>query len=364
MKYENKVILHIDDDEANRYAVRRILERSGFSIIEADTGLSGIDQADLHSPDLIVLDIKLPDISGFEVCKRIKANPLTRSIPVLQTSASFVKSEHKVTGLESGADGYLAQPIEAAVLVATVNSLLRIREAEQIATRATRSRDQMLAIVSHDLRNPLSFILLQTKLMEKQLKTGKISQDQLVEKIQKINSSCIRMNRLIQDLLDANSIEENKLSVQFEPVNATVILQDAFQNFSEMSALSQINMRIHLPKEEVLVRADKDRLNQAVTNILSNSLKFTPAGGSIDLRLIDETENVVFVIEDTGSGIEKEHLPHVTDRYWKGSADRKGSFGLGLSIVKGIVQAHHGKLTIDSEVNVGTKTQISLPKAQ
>lgn len=364
MNNEHKVILHIDDDEANRYAVRRILEKSGFSIIDAETGYEGIDQALLHLPDLIVLDIKLPDISGFDVCKRIKANPLTRSIPVLQTSASFVKSEHKVTGLESGADGYLAQPIEAAVLVATVNSLLRIREAEQVATRATRSRDQMLAIVSHDLRNPLSFILLQTKLMEKQLKSGKISQDQLVEKIQKINGSCIRMNRLIQDLLDANSIEENKLSVTFEQVNATAILQEAFQNFTEMSALAQVNMRIHLPDHDVTILADKDRMNQAITNILSNSLKFTPPGGSIDLRLIDDKEHVIFVIEDTGCGIEKEHLPHVTDRYWKGASEKKGSFGLGLSIVKGIVQAHHGIFTIDSEINVGTKIQIQFPKAQ
>lgn len=108
------VILHIDDDEANRYAVKLILERAGYEVVEAETGQQGLTKAQ-QLPDLIILDIRLPDINGFEVCRCIKSDPKLARISVLQTSATFTSSENKVEGLESGADGYLAQPIEAPV---------------------------------------------------------------------------------------------------------------------------------------------------------------------------------------------------------------------------------------------------------
>ncbi|HLO51429.1 MAG TPA: PAS domain S-box protein, partial [Kamptonema sp.] len=127
------IILHIDDNEANRYVVTRMLRNAGFDVKQATTGETGVQIALEQQPDLIVLDVQLPDINGFEVCRRLKANPATTFIPVLHLSASFVKSEDKVQGLDSGADGYLAQPVEAIELVATVNALLRTTQAEEAA---------------------------------------------------------------------------------------------------------------------------------------------------------------------------------------------------------------------------------------
>src|SRR5215207_8922643 len=122
-------ILHIEDDPANRYATGRILQREGFRVREAATGAEGLRLL-REEPDLVILDVKLPDLSGFEVCRRIKADPRTRSIPVLHLSAVLVATQHKVEGLESGADGYLVHPVEPLELVATVRALLRVREAE------------------------------------------------------------------------------------------------------------------------------------------------------------------------------------------------------------------------------------------
>ncbi|HEY9633887.1 MAG TPA: response regulator [Coleofasciculaceae cyanobacterium] len=126
-------ILHVDDNEANRYAVNRMLRHAGFNVVEAATGEAALQAVDQAKPDLIILDVQLPDINGFEVCHRIKANPATAFIPVLHLSASFVGSRDKAYGLDSGADGYLAQPVEPIELIATVNSLLRIRRAEESA---------------------------------------------------------------------------------------------------------------------------------------------------------------------------------------------------------------------------------------
>ncbi|HEY9881335.1 MAG TPA: response regulator, partial [Leptolyngbyaceae cyanobacterium] len=126
-------ILHVDDNEANRYAVHRMLRRVGFNVIEAATGEAALELVAQAKPDLIILDVKLPDLNGFEVCRRLKANPATAFIPVLHLSASFVESRDKAQGLDSGADGYLAQPVEPIELIATVRALLRIRQAEESA---------------------------------------------------------------------------------------------------------------------------------------------------------------------------------------------------------------------------------------
>lgn len=127
------IILHIDDNEANRYVVTRILQNAGFTVVEAATGTAGLKAVAEHQPALVILDVKLPDISGFEVCRQIKANPETAFIPVLHLSASFILSQDKAEGLDSGADAYLAQPVEPIELLATVRSLLRIRRAEEAA---------------------------------------------------------------------------------------------------------------------------------------------------------------------------------------------------------------------------------------
>ena len=131
-------ILHVDDNAANRYIVTRMLQNAGFDVQQAASGKAGLQLALESQPDLIVLDVQLPDLNGFEVCRQIKTNPATAFIPVLHLSASFVKSEDKVQGLDSGADGYLAQPVEPIELVATVNALLRTRKAEEAARLLAR----------------------------------------------------------------------------------------------------------------------------------------------------------------------------------------------------------------------------------
>ncbi|MBE9103759.1 response regulator [Nostoc cf. edaphicum LEGE 07299] len=131
-------ILHVDDNEANRYVVTRILQNAGFSVVEAATGTTGLEAVANFQPDLIILDVQLPDINGFEVCRQIKANPETAFIPVLHLSASFVQSQDKAEGLDSGADAYLVQPVEPIELLATLRSLLRIRRAEEAALSSAR----------------------------------------------------------------------------------------------------------------------------------------------------------------------------------------------------------------------------------
>jgi PAS domain S-box-containing protein len=138
MSESRVTILHVDDNEANRYVVTRILQNAGFTVVEAATGTAGLKAVAQHQPALVILDVKLPDLNGFEVCRQIKANSETAFIPVLHLSASFVQTQDKAEGLDSGADAYLAQPVEPIELIATVRSLLRIRRAEEAALSSAR----------------------------------------------------------------------------------------------------------------------------------------------------------------------------------------------------------------------------------
>ncbi|MBD2036028.1 response regulator [Leptolyngbya sp. FACHB-321] len=131
-------VLHVDDSEANRYVVARILRNGGFTVVEAATGAAGLAAIAAHQPALVILDVKLPDLNGFEVCRQIKSNPDSEFLPVLHLSASFVQSQDKAEGLDSGADAYLVQPVEPIELLATVRSLLRIRRAEETALASAR----------------------------------------------------------------------------------------------------------------------------------------------------------------------------------------------------------------------------------
>ncbi|MCU1256187.1 MAG: histidine kinase,histidine kinase,PAS proteinResponse regulator receiver domain, partial [Candidatus Angelobacter sp.] len=134
---ETSRVLLVDDMEQNRYVLSRILARAGLEVEQCSTGREALERVK-DCPDLVILDVKLPDLSGYEVCRRIKTDPATRSVPVLQISASFVSNESKVQALEGGADGYLTHPIDATVLVATVKSLLRLKQAELISRQSAQ----------------------------------------------------------------------------------------------------------------------------------------------------------------------------------------------------------------------------------
>lgn len=355
-------ILHIDDDESNRYAVRNILERTGFEVIEADTGKKGLELAETQ-PDLIILDIRLPDINGYEVCRVIKSRPHLGSIPILQTSATFVSSEDKVEGLESGADGYLSQPLDNAVLVATVRSLLRIRTAEKAAQRSKHIQEDVLAVVSHDLRNPLSVVMLQANLLAKEFERDEKAAANFMPKLLKITQSCQRMNKLIEDLLLVTNLEEGKLHVNKTAVSVNELLNDVIASFEDIAAQKQVRLVLNFDyKKEHVIQADRDRIFQVFGNLISNALRFTPPEGKIEVGMEENPTSYLFHVKDTGAGIPASNLTHIFDRYWQGHKDRNTGVGLGLSIVKGIIDTHDGSVWVESEIGQGASFYFLLPR--
>jgi signal transduction histidine kinase len=244
---------------------------------------------------------------------------------------------------------------------------LRLREEESArlareAQEATRARDTMLAIVSHDLRNPLNAVLLSASFL---LDVGieRAGLELLEKQLGVIKRSTQMANRLIEDLLDVARIEAGRLSIEPDAQDARVLVSEAYEALRLSAEEKSIQLEHQVPDEIPPTRVDRDRVIQVLCNLGANAIKFTPRGGRVILRAEPAEGEVRFSVSDTGSGVPAEQLEHIFDRYWQANrADRRG-VGLGLAIVKGIVEAHGGKVWVESEVGVGTTCYFTVSTA-
>ncbi|MCU1230677.1 MAG: sensor histidine kinase [Acidobacteria bacterium] len=224
--------------------------------------------------------------------------------------------------------------------------------------QAVRAREEVLAIVSHDLRNPLNAITLAASL----LRGSSDIPDEDREQLEIISLSANRMSRLIQDLLDVTRLEGGKkLPIEPARVDVEPLLHEAHELFKVQAAASGIKLE-HEAENVPPVRADLHRVMQVFSNLIGNAMKFTPAGGTITIRARATNGDVLFTVSDTGSGIPHEHLGDIFNPYWQAKRTERLGAGLGLSITKGIVEAHGGRIDVDSTPNVGTTFSFTLPR--
>lgn len=232
----------------------------------------------------------------------------------------------------------------------------RLYRAEQ---RATRARDEVLQIVAHDLRNPLSAIGLQVQ----SLWRHRMDPDRLKGPVERIRASCARMDQLIQDLLDVTRLEAGALSITLAPLQPEQVLDEVMEAQQPLAAAAGIDLRRDALAGLPAVRADPFRLRQVFENLIGNALKFTPSGGSVTVGATALEGAVEFRVVDTGAGMPAEHLAHLFDRFWQADrADRRGA-GLGLAIVRGIVEAHGGHVRVDSALGRGTTFFFTIPSS-
>jgi signal transduction histidine kinase len=234
--------------------------------------------------------------------------------------------------------------------------LARERAAREEAEAAVRSREDMLAIVSHDLRNPLGTISMMLSLIEATLADERSRTQAGI-----IRRALANMTRLIQDLLDVNGIATGKLVVHRNPVEVRSLLEDCRQSLGPLAA--QRNQAFDVAASDCgEVMADRDRVAQVLSNLVGNAAKFTPEGGRITVSAEAAGREVRFRVGDTGPGIEVRDLPHIFDRFWQARRVRRGGVGLGLAISKGIVEAHGGRIWARSAPGVGSDFYFTLPR--
>jgi signal transduction histidine kinase len=238
-------------------------------------------------------------------------------------------------------------------------ALERERDARRQAEAAVRARDDILSIVSHDLRNPLGTIAMATALLELD-----IGPERRRAQVEVVRRSVKRMERLIQDLLDVDQIESGRLRVSPAPVDAATLLDEAKPGMQLLASEKGLAIDFERTDEPLTVRADAARVGQVIANLVGNAVKFTPAGGRVVVRLARAGETARFCVSDTGPGIAQSDLPHLFDRFWQArDRPRRGGVGLGLAIAKGIVEAHGGRIEVESEPGAGSTFCFTIPLA-
>ncbi len=255
---------------------------------------------------------------------------------------------------------YRPEDIELATeLVTRAAWALESAQLYERATRATTAREDILAVVAHDLRNPLATVLMASSI----LKESELGKDNLLM-VDRISRAGARMEKLVQDLLDWSAIESGRLAVERTKVAVGTVIDDVLDLFAV--SVRDARVEVDRPSDETIELAcDPSRTNQVFSNLVGNAVKFAPAGTAIRVTTELEPTFVRFVIEDRGPGIAAEHLPHIFERYWQvegGTAQRRG-VGLGLAITKGIVSAQGGTIDVTSELGKGSRFSFTVPRA-
>ncbi|PCC70242.1 PAS domain S-box-containing protein [Nannocystis exedens] len=233
------------------------------------------------------------------------------------------------------------------------------RELRAQAERATRQRDETLAIVAHDLRNFISTILLCVARLER----PKLPEDERARRVGAIQRAAEATEHLIRDLLDASRIESGTLAIERSRVDFAALFRAAVELMQPRAAELGISLDYAVADDDVEVSGDRRRLMQVLLNLLDNALKCTPPSGRVSLRARRSGGGVEIAVEDTGRGIEAEALPHIFDRYWQAKRASRAGAGLGLTITKGIVEAHGGRIWVESTPGRGTTLRFTVPAA-
>ena len=365
----NGTILIVDDIPTNLEVLSNVLENVGYKVLVALDGESAIEQIDYARPDIILLDVMMPGIDGFETCRRLKVNPQTEAIPVIfMTALSDVVD--KVRGFEVGAADYITKPLQHEEVVARVGAHLTLyRQKQEIADLREQDRtyyeklsalkDDLLSTASHDLKNPLAGMMSAIYLLRKHL----AGDEKALSYLTHLQEDADRMYDLIHDLLDLARLETG-LALTREHVPLYDFLAANLQDFANAARNAGIELALDVPNEGISLLCDPRRLSQALHNLLSNALKYTPQGGKVILCARVEDAEIFIRVQDNGLGIPPEALPHLFDKFYRVSTNQHmaaAGTGLGLSIVKTIVEQHGGQIWVDSKLGKGSTFSLIFP---
>ena len=369
-------VLVTDDHDAGRFVKVQTLRRAGFDVHEASTGQQALETTTALKPDVLILDVNLPDVSGLEVCRRLREMPEELpALQILQISNTAITTADRVRGLEHGADVYLTEPVEGEILVATVRALVRARRAElalavalgrerearAIAEQASRLKDEFIATLSHELRTPLNALMGWIW----QLRHSTLDESGRTRAFDSLERNARVQAQLINDLLDISRISKGKLRLTIQLVDLESVVDAAIESVRDAAAQKHVGLTV-TRRAASRIAGDQSRLQQVVTNLLTNAVQFTPDRGEIAVALENEGPDTVLTVTDTGEGIDPAFLPYIFDpfRQGEGRLTRKhGGLGLGLSVVRQLVDLHGGQVSVASAGHgEGTTFTVRLPR--
>jgi signal transduction histidine kinase len=369
-------ILMVDDLPANLLALSAVLEPLGHELVCARSGAEGLRLALGREFAVILMDVQMPTIDGFQTTRLIKDHPKIRHVPIIFLTALDQDTSYILRGYEFGAVDYLVKPFRPEILRSKVSVFVELflrREqirrqaellhAEQLARAEAEAkitaREEILAIVSHDLRNPISAALTTTEYFRRRAKL--VGDGGVQHQTEILLRALDRMDRLVKNLLDASRIEADRLHVDKQRHNVVDVLSQAMDVLVPVAAEKSQQLSCSAPDAALSISCDRDRIYQVLSNLVGNAIKFSPEGSTIQLVVVARDAEIEFQVSDAGPGVSPADLPQIFDRYWQAAGETRRGLGLGLAIAKGIVQAHGGRIWADSQLGVGSTFHFTLP---
>ncbi len=349
MKSPDRLLI-VDDVPDNLFLVRTILEEEGYEIITSSNGHEALQIIEARPPDLVLLDVMMPKMDGYEVTRRIRAMPDLPFIPILLITA--YDRANAVKGLDLGADEFIRKPIEADELLARVRSLLRLKHSISERDRIDRQRQDFVSRLTHDLRTPLVAADRMLGLLQDGV-LGEISPE-ISEALTIMGRSNRNLLEMVNKLLDVYRYESGSKTINLQPLNLKELLEQVVQELKPIAISKNLELTADLEdinKNINEVKGDRLELLRVFNNLIGNALKFTESGSvHVSLKLDNADQNkpeAIIAIADTGSGIPLEEQPFLFQRFSQGSHQKQGS-GLGLYLSHYIISAHNGKILIAS----------------
>ncbi len=367
-------IMVIDDDVESARLLECALLPSNFNVVKAYTGRDALALLEEVLPDLILLDIIMPDLDGFEICRRVKEKVGRTGqdfIPVIMVTA-LSSREDKIRGLEAGADDFISKPIDLAELVAKVKSLSRIKhlhkslhESYEELKRLERVKDLLTQMIVHDLKNPLTALMNYLEMLA--IKTDKFLSPEDKFSPRNILGITDRMLRLIDNLLDITRMEEGKLKPDYADIEIGEIFLEIEHMFSAEAARNSIRLTREV-KDVPVFRADRGLLVRILENLVSNAIRSIPFNrqGLIAMKAVfDKTKKrIVISVIDNGYGIPEKYLGKIFEKFEQVRMRKEGSQfnkGLGLTFCRLAIEAHGGRIDVKSREGRGSEFIFTLP---
>ncbi len=386
-----RTILYIEDDPASRSLVERTLSHAGYRVLVAERGLDGIDIARRETPDLILTDINLPDLSGREITTTLRSETRFKTTPIVALTAQAY-NEHRALTMAAGVNGYLTKPIDVEALPGRVEFYLdggsdfidqetltqaktqytqeivarletQIRDLEKTNSellRLDKMKDTFIQLTAHELRTPLTLVYGYSRLIEDapQIKSIIRADEGLNTLMNGLQDAIKRMQDIINEILTISRIMTNQIDLSIGPINPGAVMEKVVTNVQDVLRVRPVNIHFDRSKWPEKMRADSDMLGLAFANLISNSIKYTPDGGNIYLTATATEQQVRISVKDTGIGVAKEEQVRIFERFHTAgdtqlhstskTAFRGGGLGLGLSVCQGIIEAHGGKIWVES----------------
>ncbi|MBK7173500.1 MAG: hybrid sensor histidine kinase/response regulator [Bacteroidales bacterium] len=354
-------ILIVDDIPANLKVLGEILKNEGYKVRPVPSGVMALQVAEKEKPDLILLDIMMPEMDGYEVCRRMKANEHLCEIPIIFISA-LSETDDVVKALKFGGVDYITKPFKAEEVTARVGTHIKLHRQSKELHNLNITKDKFFSIIAHDLRGPMGGFMGLTDILAEELR--RMSMDDIQRYLESMRKTSSNLFRLLENLLQWARIQQGAITFNPETVKLLPIVHENLELMKDAAIHKGIRIDLNIP-DHLSVFADINVLQTIMRNHISNAIKFTPKGGRVNISARNTDQNDVEIsISDSGIGMKKamlENLFQLDAKSGRPGTEGEPSTGLGLLLCKEFIEKHGGQINVESEEGKGSKFSFTIP---